>query len=92
VLNFFKKIFSSIASGIDAVKANAAVNELISGGESLIKTGVRVGDLLYHGMDISKYEKYSNLLGTGGNEGADLISEFKSGVYGLLSLVRNKNV
>lgn len=79
------QIFSTIASGIDPIKANLAVNDLTSRGESLISKGVRVGDLLFHGMDVSKYQKYLSLLGNDSSR-FDLLDEFESGRYGIFSL------
>lgn len=70
------------------MQANDAVNDLTSQGESLISKGVRVGDLLFRGMDVSKYRKHLKLFGNDTSESRQLlVDEFASGRYGILTLV-----
>jgi hypothetical protein len=79
------------------VKANLAVMELTSknGGESLISKKVRVGDLLYHGVDVTKYGKHLILVENGNNSvditRSELIEEFQEGLYGILSLKNGRH-
>ncbi|XP_021955612.1 sensory neuron membrane protein 1 isoform X2 [Folsomia candida] len=80
-------IFSTIASEVNPMQANDAVNDLTSQGESLISKGVRVGDLLFRGMDVSKYRKHLKLFGNDTSESRQLlVDEFASGRYGILTL------
>ncbi|CAL8072560.1 unnamed protein product [Orchesella dallaii] len=84
VINVPFVIFSTLASkyGPSTANINQVISALVASGESLIKKNVKVQDLLFNGMDVSKYQKYLNLLGPS----TWLTDEFHDGLYGVLKL------
>ncbi len=64
-------------------QVNQAISALIASGETLIKRKVPVGDLLFHGMDVTKYQKYLDLMGPP----TPLTEEFIEGSHSILKLV-----
>ncbi|ODM96304.1 Sensory neuron membrane protein 1 [Orchesella cincta] len=84
VINVPFVIFSTLAAkyGSDTTKINQVVSALVASGESLVKKNVKVQDFLFEGMDVSKYQKYLNLMGPS----TWVTDEFRDGRYGVLKL------